>query len=59
MLPEEERQDGSCQLSQEDEEDEHEELSKDTNKVTVLPRELMLMDYCHLHSDFLYIDCLN
>lgn len=29
MLPEEESQDGSCQLSQEDEEDEHEELRED------------------------------
>lgn len=29
MLPEKESQDGSCQLSQEDEEDEHKKLGQD------------------------------
>lgn len=33
MLPEEESQDGSCQLGQEDEEDEHEELSPVKTKI--------------------------
>lgn len=41
MLPEEKSQDGSCQFSQEDEEDEHEELREDQKDVTVLPSTLI------------------
>lgn len=53
MLPEEESQDGRCQLSQEDEEDEHEKLTRKQKK------KYNCLCYYNMYNKIIYKHCMS